>query len=135
MLKLFKKKTLLNGVSCIEAKEILYSIIDDAHIIMSNDNLTKSIKACFGENIIPQGKTPKQYFKEIDGDKKLADFFKSIMDYAYEPALRILAKIFCTPYEKYCKKTLEDVCKDLMKFIKSKHFGFFMSAIISPKAR
>ena len=55
------------------------------------------------------------------------------MNYAYEPLLRILAKLFCTPYERYCKKSLNEIGKDLMTFAKSPFLGFFMSAIMSAK--
>ena len=132
---MFKKKTLFDNVSVIEAKPIIESMIDDFMIIISNENMSKAIKDCFGELKIPEGKTPKQFFNEINGNARIANFLKSVMDYAYEPLLRILAKLFCTPYEKYCKKTINEISKDLIKFAKSPFFGFFMSAIISGKAK
>ena len=130
-----KIKTLFDNVSVLEAKPIIESMIDDFMIIVSNENMSKAIKECFGELKIPEGKTPKQYFNEIDGNSKIANFLKSIMNYAYEPLIRILAKLFCTPYEKYSKKSLDAVAKDLMVFAKSPFFSFFMSAIISAKVR
>lgn len=132
---MLKRKTLFDNVSVIEAKPIIESMIDDFMIIISNENMSKAIKDCFGELKIPEGKTPKQFFNEINGNARIANFLKSVMDYAYEPLLRILAKLFCTPYEKYCKKTINEISKDLIKFAKSPFFGFFMSAIISPKAK
>lgn len=130
-----RRKTLFDDVSALEAKEIIFSMIDDFMVIVSNDNLSQSIKECFGELKLPEGKTPKQYFEEINGNEKIANFLKSVMNYAYEPMLRILAKLFCTPYEKYVKKSINQISKDLLKFAKSPFFGFFMSAIISPKVR
>jgi hypothetical protein len=135
MLSIFKKKTLLDGVSALEAKEIIFSMIDDFMVIVSNDNLSQSIKECFGELKIPEGKTPKQYFEEINGNQKIADFLKSVMNYAYEPLLRILAKCFCTPYEKYSKKSLNEIGKDLLRFAESPFFSFFISAVTSAKAK
>lgn len=129
------KKTLFDNVSVIEAKPIIESMIDDFMIIVSNDNMSRAIKDCFGELKIPEGKTPKQFFNEINGNQKIANFLKSVMNYAYEPLIRILAKLFCTPYEKYAKKTLNEVGKDLAQFAKSPFFGFFMSAIMSGKVR
>ena len=129
------KKTLFDNVSVIEAKPIIESMIDDFMIIVSNDNMSRAIKDCFGELKIPEGKTPKQFFNEINGNQKIANFLKSVMNYAYEPLIRILAKLFCTPYEKYAKKTLNEVGKDLTQFAKSPFFGFFMSAIMSGKVR
>lgn len=126
-----KKKTLFDNVSVIEAKPIIESMIDDFMTIVSNDNMAKSIKECFGELKIPQGKTPKQYFNEINGNERIGNFLKSVMDYAYEPLLRILSKLFCVPYDKYCKKTINEICKDLLQFAKSPFFGFFMSAVTS----
>ena len=131
----FRKKTLFDGVSAIEAKDIIFSMIDDFMVIVSNDNLSQSIKECFGELTLPEGKTPKQYFEEINGNQKIADFLKSVMNYAYEPLLRILAKCFCTPYEEYCKKSINEISKDLLYFAKSPFFGFFMSAVTSIKVR
>ena len=130
---MFKKKTLFDNVSVIEAKPIIESIIDDFMIIVSNDNMNKAIKDCFGELKIPEGKSPKQFFNEIDGNARITNFLKSIMSYAYEPLLRILAKLFCEKYEKYCKKSINKISKDLIKFAKSPFFGFFMSAIMSVK--
>lgn len=127
------KKTLFDNVSVLEAKPIIESMIDDFMVIVSNDNMSKSIKECFGELKIPEGKTPKQFFNEINGNERIANFLKSVMNYAYEPLLRILAKLFCTPYEKYTKKSLNQIGKDLMIFAKSPFFGFFMSAIMSAK--
>lgn len=128
-----KRKTLFDNVSVIEAKPIIESMIDDFMTIVSNDNMAKSIKECFGELEIPEGKTPKQYFDEINGNEKICNFLKSVMNYAYEPLLRILSKLFCTPYDKYCKKSLNEIGKDLMQFAKSPFFGFFMSAVTSRK--
>lgn len=132
---IFKKKTLFDNVSALEAKDIIFSIIDDVMVIVSNDNLAQSIKECFGELKIPEGKTPKQYFEEINGNEKISNFLKSVMNYAYVPLLRILAKVFCTPYEKYCKKSINQISKDLIQFAKSPFFSFFMSAVMSAKVR
>lgn len=129
------KKTLFDNVSVLEAKPIIESMIDDFMIIVSNDNMSKAIKECFGELKIPEGKTPKQFFNEINGNQRIANFLKSVMNYAYEPLLRILAKLFCMPYEKYTKKTLNQIGKDLMTFAKSPFFGFFMSAIMSARVK
>ena len=129
------RKTLFDNVSALEAKEIIFSMIDDFMVIVSNENLAQSIKECFGELKIPAGKTPKQYFEEINGNEKIANFMKSVMNYAYEPLLSILAKVFCTPYEKYCKKSINQISKDLLKFAKSPFFGFFMSAVMSVRVR
>ena len=130
-----RRKTLFDNVSAIEAKDIIFSMIDDFMVIVSNDNLSKSIKECFGELKLPEGKTPKQYFEEINGNQKIANFLKSVMNYAYEPMLRILAKCFCTPYEKYTKKSINQISKDLLKFAKSPFFSFFISAVMSAKGR
>ena len=130
-----KKKTLFDNVSVIEAKPIIESMIDDFMAIISNDNMSKAIKDCFGELKIPEGKTPKQFFNEIDGNARISKFLKAVMNYAYEPLIRILSKLFCVPYEKYCKKTINEISKDLLKFAKSPFFGFFMSAIMSVKVR
>lgn len=127
------RKTLFDNVSVIEAKPIIESMIDDFMAIVSNDNMSKSIKDCFGELKIPEGKTPKQFFNEINGNERICNFLKSVMNYAYEPLLRILAKLFCTPYEKYCKKSLNEIGKDLIVFAKSPFFGFFMSAVMSAR--
>lgn len=132
---MFKKKTLFDNVSVIEAKPIIESMIDDFMIIVSNDNMSKAIKDCFGELKIPEGKTPKQFFNEIDGNARITNFLKAVMNYAYEPLLRILAKLFCTPYEKYCKKTINQISKDLIVFAKSPFFGFFMSAVMSARVK
>lgn len=132
---MFKKKTLFDNVGVIEAKPVIESIIDDFIIIVSNDNKKKSIAECFGELKIPEGKTPKQFFNEINGNERIANFLKSIMSYAYEPLIRILAKLFCMPYEKYAKKSLNEIGKDLKKFAKSPFFGFFISAIMSVKVK
>lgn len=132
---IFKKKTLFDNVSVIEAKPIIESMIDDFMAIISNDNMSKSIKECFGDLTVPEGKTPKQFFNEINGNERIGNFLKSVMDYAYEPLLRILSKLFCTPYEKYSKKSINEIGKDLLKFAKSPFLGFFMSAIISPKVK
>lgn len=129
------KKTLFDNVSVLEAKPIIESMIDDFMVIVSNDNMSKSIKECFGELKIPEGKTPKQFFNEINGNERIANFLKSVMNYAYEPLLRILAKLFCTPYEKYTKKSLNQIGKDLMIFAKSPFFSFFISAIMSAKVK
>lgn len=129
------RKTLFDNVSAIEAKPIIESMIDDFMTIVSNDNMSKSIKECFGELKIPEGKTPKQYFNEINGNGMIGNFLKSVMSYAYEPLLRILAKLFCTPYDKYCKKSLNEIGKDLMQFAKSPFFGFFTSAIMSAREK
>lgn len=130
-----KKKTLFDNVSVIEAKPIIESMIDDFMTIISNDNMSKAIKDCFGELKIPEGKTPKQFFNEIDGNARISKFLKAVMNYAYEPVIRILSKLFCMEYEKYCKKTINEISKDLLKFAKSPFFGFFMSAIMSVKVR
>lgn len=130
---MFKKKTLFDNVSVIEAKPIIESMIDDFMVIVSNDNMSKSIKECFGELKIPEGKTPKQFFNEINGNERIANFLKSVMSYAYEPLIKILAKLFCEPYEKYSKKSINSICKDLSVFAKSPFFSFFISAIMSPK--
>lgn len=127
------KKTLFDNVSVIEAKPIIESMIDDFMAIVSNDNMSKSIKECFGDLKIPEGKTPKQFFNEINGNERIGNFLKSVMDYAYEPLLRILSKLFCMPYEKYCKRSLNEIGKDLKQFAKSPFLGFFMSAIMSRK--
>lgn len=132
---MFKKKTLFDNVSALEAKEIIFSMIDDFMVVVSNDNLSQSIKDCFGDLKLPEGKTPKQYFEEINGNEKIANFMKSVMNYAYEPLLRILAKCFCTPYNKYCKKTINEISKDLLYFAKSPFFAFFTSAVMSAKGR
>ena len=128
-------RTLFDNVSVIEAKPIIESMIDDFMTIVSNDNMSKAIKDCFGELKLPEGKTPKQYFNEINGNERIANFLKSVMAYAYEPLIRLLSKLFCTPYEKYCKKTINQISKDLLKFAKSPFFGFFTSAVISVKAK
>ena len=96
-----KTKTLFDNVSVIEAKPIIESMIDDFMIIVSNDNMSKAIKDCFGELKLPEGKTPKQFFNEINGNERISNFLKSVMNYAYEPLLRILSKLFCMEYEKY----------------------------------
>lgn len=132
---MFKQKTLFDNVPAIEAKAIIFSMIDDFMVIVSNDNLSQSIKECFGELKIPEGKTPKQYFEEINGNEKIANFLKSVMNYAYEPLLKLLAKLFCTPYEKYCKKSINQISKDLLKFAKSPFFSFFISAVTSVKVK
>ena len=132
---MFKKKTLFDNVSVIEAKPIIESMIDDFMTIISNDNMSKAIKDCFGELKIPQGKSPKQFFNEINGNERIANFLKSVMNYAYEPLIKILSKLFCTEYERYCKKTINEISKDLIVFAKSPFFGFFMSAIMSVKVR
>jgi hypothetical protein len=129
------KKTLFDNVSVLEAKPIIESMIDDFMIIVSNDNMSKAIKECFGELKIPEGKTPKQFFNEINGNERIANFLKSVMSYAYEPLIGILAKLFCTPYDKYAKKSLNSICKDLIIFAKSPFFSFFTSAIISAKVK
>ena len=130
-----KRKTLFDNVSVLEAKPIIESMIDDFMIIVSNDNMNKALKDCFGKLEIPEGKTPKQYFNEIDGNARIANFLKTVMSYAYEPLINILSKLFCTPYEKYCKKSINAICKDLEVFAKSPFFGFFMSAIMSVKVK
>lgn len=130
---MFKKKTLFDNVSVIEAKPIIESMIDDFMIIVSNDNMSKAIKDCFGELKIPEGKTPKQFFNEIDGNARIANFLKTVMSYAYEPLIKILSKLFCVPYEKYAKRTINQISKDLMVFSKSPFFSFFTSAIMSAK--
>lgn len=127
------RKTLFDNVSVIEAKPIIESMIDDFMAIVSNDNMSKAIKDCFGELKIPEGKTPKQFFNEINGNERICNFLKSVMNYAYEPLLRILSKLFCAPYEKYCKKSLNEIGKDLMVFAKSPFLGFFTSAVMSAR--
>ena len=126
---------MFDNVSVIEAKPIIESMIDDFMTIISNDNMSKAIKDCFGELKIPEGKTPKQFFNEIDGNARISKFLKAVMNYAYEPVIKILSKLFCMEYEKYCKKTINEISKDLLKFAKSTFFGFFMSAIMSVKVR
>ena len=128
-------RTLFDNVSVIEAKPIIESMIDDFMTIVSNDNMSKAIKDCFGELKLPEGKTPKQYFNEINGNERICNFLKSVMAYAYEPLIRLLSKLFCTPYEKYCKKSINKISKDLLKFAKSPFFGFFTSAVISVKVK
>lgn len=130
-----RKKTLFDNVSILEAKPIIESMIDDFMIIISNDNMSKAIKECFGDLTIPEGKTAKQFFDEIDGNARIANFLKCVMNYAYEPVIRILAKLFCTSYEKYARKSINDISKDLMIFVKSPFFGFFTSAIMSAKVK
>ena len=134
-MNIFRKKTLFDNVSVIEAKPIIESMIDDFMDIVSHESLAQSIKDCFGELKIPEGKTPKQFFNEINGNQRIANFLKSVMNYAYEPFIRILSKLFCTDYEKYCKKSINQISKDLMVFAKSPFFGFFMSAVMSVKVR
>lgn len=128
-----RRKTLFDNVSVIEAKPIIESMIDDFMIIVSNDNISKSIKECFGDLKIPEGKTPKQFFNEINGNERIGNFLKSVMEYAYEPLLKILSKLFCEDYGKYCKRNLNQIGKDLKKFAKSPFLSFFTSAIISKK--
>ena len=127
------RKTLFDNVSVIEAKPIIESMIDDFMAIVSNDNMSKSIKECFGDLTIPKGKTPKQYFNEIGGNERICGFLKSVMSYAYEPLLRILSKLFCEPYERYCRKSINEIGKDLMVFAKSPFLGFFTSAVMSAR--
>lgn len=129
------RKTLFDNVSVIDAKPIIESMIDDFMDIVSSDNMSKAIKDCFGELKLPEGKTPKQYFNEINGNERISNFLKAVMGYAYVPLLRILSKLFCMPYEKYCKRTINQISKDLIKFAKSPFFGFFMSAIMSVKVK
>ena len=128
-------RTLFDNVSVIEAKPIIESMIDDFMTIVSNDNMSKAIKDCFGELKLPEGKTPKQYFNEINCNERICNFLKSVMAHAYEPLIRLLSKLFCTPYEKYSKKSINKISKDLIKFAKSPFFGFFTSAVISVKAK
>lgn len=134
---MFKKKvkTLFDNISVIEAKPIIESMIDDFMTIIDEDNMSKAIKDCFGELKLPEGKTPKQYFKEINGNARIANFMKSIMQYAYEPLIRILSKLFCSDYEKYCKKSINAISKDLIIFAKSPFFAFFTSAVMSARVR
>ena len=99
------------------------------------DYMAKSIKECFGEINIPKGKTPKQVFEEINGNEKISNFLKAIMNYAYEPLLRILSKLFCMPYDKYTKRRINQISKDLLKFAKSPFFSFFISAVMSAKVK
>lgn len=132
---MFKKKTLFDNVSVIEAKPIIESMIDDFMVIISNENMSKAIAECFGELKIPENKTPKQYFKEIDGNARIANFLKCVMSYAYEPLLRILSNLFCEDYAAYCKKSINKISKDLLKFAKSPFFSFFMSAVVSVKVK
>lgn len=139
MIKFFKKeekvKTLFDNVSAIEAKPIIDSLIDDFMIIVGSDNMQKCIKECFDFPNIPENKTPKQWFEEQGGNERISRFLKAIMDYAYEPILRILSKCFCAPYDEYCKKTLNEISKDLLKFAKSPFFSLFMSAVMSARVR
>lgn len=133
---MFKKtKTLFDNVSIIEARPIIESMIDDFMIIVSDENMSKAIKECFGELKLPEGKTPKQYYTEINGNERIANFLKSVMAYAYEPVIRILSKLFCTSYEEYSKKSINKVSKDLLKFAKSPFFSFFTSAVISARVK
>lgn len=132
---MFKKKTLFDNVGVLEAKPVIESIIDDFILIVGNDYMAKSIKECFGEINIPKGKTPKQVFDEINGNEKISNFLKAIMNYAYEPLLRILSKLFCMPYEKYTKRSINQISKDLLKFAKSPFFSFFISAVMSAKVK
>ncbi len=129
------KKTLFDNVSVTEAKPIIESMIDDFMVIVSNDNMAKAIKDCFGDLEIPKGKTPKQFFDEINGNERIGNFMKSVMNYAYEPTLRILSKLFCEDYEKYCKRSLNQIGKDLQRFAKSPFLSFFTSAIMSTKVK
>ena len=129
------RKTLFDNVSVIEAKPIIESMIDDFMTIISNDNMSKAIKDCFGDVVIPEGKTAKQFFSEINGNERIMNFLKCVMNYAYEPTIRILAKLFCMPYEKYAKKSLNEIGKDLMTFAKSPFLGFFMSAVMSARVK
>lgn len=137
--KFFRKfkrhKTLFDDVSAIEAKEIIFSMIDDFMVIVSNENFSKSMKECFGDCTVPAGLTPKQYWDEIGGNDRLARFMRSVTNYAYEPVLRILAKMFCTPYEDYCKKSINKISKDLLRFAKSPFFSFFFSVVTSAKVK
>lgn len=135
MIKLFKKKTLFDNVSALEAKPIIQSMIDDFMTIISHDKMSKAIQECFGELKLPEGKTPKEYFEEINGNERIANFLKCVMNYAYEPLLRILSKLFCTPYEKYSKKSINEISKDLLVFAKSPFFAFFTSAVMSTNPR
>lgn len=130
---MFKKKTLFDNISVIEAKPIIESMIDDFMVITSNDNMSKAINECFGNIEIPEGKTAKEVFEEINGNARIANFLKCVMAYAYEPVIRILSKVFCTPYEKYCRKSINQIGKDLMRFAKSPFLGFFTSAVMSRK--
>lgn len=131
--KLRRRKTLFDNVSVIEAKPIIESMIDDFMAIISNDSMSKAIKECFGEIQVPAGKTPKQYFDEINGNERISNFLKAVMGYAYEPLLRILSKLFCVEYEEYIQKSINEISKDLIKFAKSPFFSFFISAIMSAK--
>lgn len=126
-----KRKTLFDNVSAIEARPIIESMIDDFVQIISNDNLSASIKECFGDLKVPEGKSYKEFYAEIDGNRRIGNFIKSVMQYAYEPLLRILSKLFCVPYEKYAKKSINEICKDLLVFAKSPFFAFFTSAVMS----
>lgn len=130
-----KKKTLFDNVSVLEAKPIIESIIDDFIVIISNDNMSKAIAECFGDIKIPEDKTPKQYFEEIDGNARISNFLKCVMNYAYEPLLRILSNLFCEEYDVYCKKSINEISKDLIVFTKSPFFSFFISAVMSTKVR
>lgn len=132
-MRVFKRKTLFDNVSVLEAKPIIESMIDDFMLIMSHEKMSQSIKECFGELKLPEGKTPRQYFNEINGNEKIANFLKSVMNYAYEPLLRILAKLFCEDYEVYTKKSINAISKDLLTFAKSPFFSFFISAVMSAK--
>lgn len=134
---MFKKKvkTLFDNISVIEAKPIIESMIDDFMTIISNDNMSKAIKDCFGDLKVPADKTLKQYFNEIDGNARIGNFMKCVMSYAYEPLVRILSKLFCTDYEKYCKKSINAISKDLIIFAKSPFFAFFTSAVMSVRVR
>ena len=128
-------KTLFDNVPADKAKPIIQSMIDDFMTIVSNDNMSKAIKDCFGDLKLPENKTPKQFFNEINGNERICNFLKGVMNYAYEPTLRILAKLFCQPYEIYCKRSLNQISKDLIEFSKSPFFTFFTFAVTSTKAK
>lgn len=130
-----KRKTLFDNVSVLEAKPIIESMIDDFMSIISHDAMTQSIKECFGDLTIPEGKTPKQFFEEINGNERISNFLKSVMNYAYEPLLRILSKLFCQEYDVYTMKSINEISKDLLTFAKSPFFAFFTSAVMSTKVR
>lgn len=134
-MRFFRRKNLFDNISVIEAKPIIESMIDDFMAIISHEKMSQSIKECFGELKLPEGKTPRQYFNEINGSEKISNFLKSVMNYAYEPLLRILSKLFCEPYEVYTKRSINQISKDLLTFSKSPFFSFFISAVMSAKAK
>lgn len=124
-------KTIFSTKPILEAKNDLYKIIDDVMVIVSDRNMAKAIDECFGKLEIPEGKNLRDFYNEIDGNGRICNFVKYVMDYALEPLIRVLSVVFCTPFEKYSKKSINAISKDLIKFSKSPFFAFFTSAIMS----